>query len=412
MVNPRVPAMERLLASQPKAQSKRSWYEFRNEAGDGPTELFIYDVVDEWFGVSAELFARELNSIDTDEITVRINSPGGSVFDGIAILNALRGHKAKITTVVDGLAASIASVIAMAGDEVVMGRNSELMIHDASSVCVGQAKDMQSMADNLARASNNIASIYAEKAGGTADEWRTAMLGESWYSAEEAVAAGLADRVDKAPEGDKSKAKNAFDLSIYNYAGRDAAPKPPVPGTSTPLATEASEVNKGKEVTIVTTLNEGLAERLGVKADADDETILSALDEALKEQVEETAPPVVEQEPTPEQIAASVAKSGGLIVDAAALAELQARAARGDEARTKQEKAERAAAVENAIHTGRIAPAQRDAWLNRLETDPTEAERLTNLAPVYPVGQEIGHAGTPVTDADDAIYAALFGTGA
>lgn len=406
MVNPRIPAMERLLASQPKAQSKRSWYEFRNESGDGPTELFIYDVVDEWFGVSAELFARELNSIDADEITVRINSPGGSVFDGIAILNALRGHKAKITTVVDGLAASIASVIAMAGDEIVMGRNSELMIHDASSVCVGQAKDMQSMADNLARASNNIASIYAEKAGGTVDEWRTAMLGESWYSAEEAVAAGLADRVDKAPEDDKSKAKNAFDLSIYNHAGRAAAPTPPVPGSTTPLATEA-EVEKEKEAIPMATLNEGLAERLGINADADDETILSALDEALNEQTTEPAPVV--QEPTPEQVAASVARSGGLIVDAAALAELQARAARGDEARTRQEAAERSAAVENAIHSGRIAPAQRETWLNRLETDPSEAERLNNLAPVYPVGQEIGHAGAPLADNDDAIYEALFG---
>ena len=155
------------------------------------------------------------------------------------------------------------------------------------------------------------------------------------------------------------------------------------------------------------TLNEGLAERLGINADADDETILSALDEALNEQTTEPAPVV--QEPTPEQVAASVARSGGLIVDAAALAELQARAARGDEARTRQEAAERSAAVENAIHSGRIAPAQRETWLNRLETDPSEAERLSNLAPVYPVGQEIGHAGAPLADNDDAIYEALFG---
>ena len=393
--------MERLLAAQPKAQAGRSWYEFRNEA-DGPTELFIYDVIDEWFGVSAEMFARDLAAIDATEITVRINSPGGSVFDGIAILNALRGHKAKITTVVDGLAASAASFIAMAGDEVVMGRNSEMMIHDASGICIGNAQDMETMHANLERVSANIASIYAERTGGTADEWRAAMLAETWYSANEAVAAGLADRVDTAQKDDKAKAKNAFDLSIFNYAGRDAAPTPSVPGTSTPLATEASEVSKGKEAIPMATLNEGLVERLGIDADADDETILSALDEALAERASE--------EPAPAPAPAAQLPEGVVAIDAATLAELQASARRGEEARTRQEATERASAVENAVRTGRIAPAQRETWLNRLETDPAEVNVLNTLAPVYPVGKEIGHAGAGDNVVDDleAIYASVY----
>ncbi|HEY9315796.1 head maturation protease, ClpP-related [Williamsia sp.] len=394
--------MERLLAAQPKNTTGRSWYEFRNE-GDGPTELFIYDVIDEWFGVSAEMLARDLAALDTTEITVRINSPGGNVFEGIAILNALRGHKAKITTVIDGLAASAASFIAMAGDEIVMGRNSEMMIHDASGICIGNAKEMADMTTNLERVSANIASIYAERTGGTEDEWRAAMLAETWYSADEAVAAGLADRV--AEQDKDTKAKNAFDLSIFNYAGRQAAPTPPVPGPPTPLATEASEVNKGKEVTTVTTLNEGLAERLGIAADANDETVLSALDEALAERA---APEPVEQQQAP----AAQLPAGIVAIDEAALTALQARAARGDEARTRQEASERVSAVENAVRTGRIAPAQRESWLNRLATDPSEATVLDSLAPVYPVGNEIGHAGSPVDNADtdsDAIWAELYG---
>ena len=393
MVDTRIPAVERLLASQPKNLNGRSWYEFRNEA-DGPVELFIYDVIDEWFGVSAEMFARDLAAIDVPEITVRINSPGGSVFEGIAILNSLRGHKAKITTVVDGIAASAASFIAMAGDEIVMNRNSQLMIHDASAVCIGNAKDMADMQEHLDRMSANIATIYAERAGGTVEEWRAAMLAESWYSADEAVEAGLADRVEAVKE--PAKAKNSFDLSIFNYAGRQAAPTP------TPLATEASEVNERKEAIPMATLNEGLVERLGIDADADDETILSALDEALAERASE--------EPAPAPAPAAQLPEGVVAIDAATLAELQASARRGEEARTRQEVTERASAVENAVRAGRISPAQRETWLNRLETDPAEVNVLNTLAPVYPVGKEIGHAGAGDNVVDDleVIYASVY----
>jgi ATP-dependent protease ClpP protease subunit len=103
-----------------------------------------------------------------------------------------------------------------------MAKNSELMIHDAWGLCVGNADDMVKMAGELDHFSDNIASIYAAKAGGDIAVWRAAMKAETWYSAEEAVAAGLADRVD----GAKSAAKNEFDLTVYQYAGREHAPAP------------------------------------------------------------------------------------------------------------------------------------------------------------------------------------------
>jgi ATP-dependent Clp endopeptidase proteolytic subunit ClpP len=159
----------------------------------------------------------------TSEIRLHINSPGGEVFEGIAILNALRAHSARVVAVVDGIAASAASFIACGADELVMAENSELMIHDAWGLCVGNAADMRETAGMLDHLSDNIASVYAKKAGTDVAAWRAAMSTETWYSAEEAVAAGLADRVDGAAT---SEAKNRYDLSIFNYAGRSEAPAP------------------------------------------------------------------------------------------------------------------------------------------------------------------------------------------
>lgn len=190
--------------------------------------LRLYDPVDSWggeWGVSAKEFAAALDELpDTvEEIRLHINSPGGEVFEGIALLNALRNHPARVVAVVDGLAASAASFIACGADEVVMARNSELMIHDAWGLCVGNADDMRQLAEMLDQISDNIASIYAEKAGGDIADWRAAMARETWYSADEAVEAGLADRVDKKQA---DAAKNRFDLTIFTYAGREAAPEP------------------------------------------------------------------------------------------------------------------------------------------------------------------------------------------
>lgn len=199
------------------------------DVADGVATIRLYDPIDswgEWWGVSAKELAQTVDQLPADvtEIQLHINSPGGDVFDGIAIMNTLRATNARVVAIVDGIAASAASFVAVAADEVVMAPNSELMIHDAWGLCVGNAAEMTAMAGLLAHLSDNIASIYAAKAGGTVAEWRAAMERESWYSAEEAVAIGLADRVDTtAPAG---TASNRFDLSIFNYAGRAAAPPP------------------------------------------------------------------------------------------------------------------------------------------------------------------------------------------
>lgn len=170
----------------------RRWYSIR--AAARVADVYIYNEIGAW-GISAQQFAGELAALDVDAITLRINSPGGEVFDGIAIHSVLVNHQATVTVVVDGIAASIASVIAMAGDQVVMNFGSRMMIHDAQGIAFGDATEMTKMATQLEAESDNIAGFYARKAGGTPEEWRDRMKVESWYTADQAVEIGLADRV-------------------------------------------------------------------------------------------------------------------------------------------------------------------------------------------------------------------------
>ena len=213
---------------------------------EGVASLSLFDPIDSWgdsWGGSAKEVAKVVAQIPADatEIRLHINSPGGDVFDGIAVLNTLRSHGARFVAVVDGLAASAASFIAAGADELIMAPNSELMIHDAWGGAVGNAADMAAMAELLDHVSDNIASIYAAKAGGDVATWRAAMRAESWFTADEAVAAGLADSVAERTSGE---AKNRFDLSIFQFAGRDSAPAPVLaesPGAVAPEVDEAPE---------------------------------------------------------------------------------------------------------------------------------------------------------------------------
>lgn len=190
----------------------------------------LYDVIDSWgdvWGVSAKEFAAVLDDLgDVAQIDLHVNSPGGEAMEGVAILNLLRNHPARVVATVDGLAASAASFIAVGADETIMARNSQLMIHDAWGLCVGNAQDMTDLADALNKLSDNLASIYADKAGGTMEDWRGAMQSETWYNADEAVSAGLADSMEAKAE---PVPQDRFDLSMFAHNGRTDAPEPFIP---------------------------------------------------------------------------------------------------------------------------------------------------------------------------------------
>ena len=255
----------------------RAWWRITNAATPAKPRtatLDIYDEIGPW-GTTAKDLVKQLRALDVDEIQMHVNSPGGDYFDGIAILNSLRDHPARVVATVDGLAASAASFIVMAGDEIVMARNSELMIHEASGFAMGDSDTMRDLAQRLDHISDNIASVYAERAGGDVEDWRDAMHAETWYSAQEAVDAGLADRVaePKAPSGDVPK--NRFDYSIFNYAGRVAAPAP-----SFPAAKAGTNDPQPKEGGAMADLAK-LREVLGLNPDSSDDEVRAAVSAQL-----------------------------------------------------------------------------------------------------------------------------------
>jgi len=210
--------------TRPKARVSKDWYRIENKSG-APSEVYIYDEIG-GFGVTSGTFLNDIRGLE-GPVALHLNSPGGDVFDGLAIYQALKNRTEETTVHVDGLAASIASVIAMGADKVIMAPKAQLMIHEGFTAAVGDAADMRKLADLLDRTSDNIASVYTDKAGGTVDFWRNRMREETWYSAQEALDAGLVDEV----EG-MTRQRDSFDLSMYNHAGRDKAPAPVIKDTA------------------------------------------------------------------------------------------------------------------------------------------------------------------------------------
>lgn len=191
-------------------------------AADGALEVYVYgDIVhDAWF--AGESSARSVADIlaeykQVKDISVHINSFGGSAFDGIAIYNALKRHPANVTVHVDGVAASAASIVAMAGDTVKVAKGAMMMIHNASAGARGGASEMASAAEMLSKLDAQIAEVYAERGNKDTAHFRTLMDAETWLGGTEAVALGLADEMTEA-----LAVAAYFDPAVYGYAN---APK-------------------------------------------------------------------------------------------------------------------------------------------------------------------------------------------
>ena len=376
----------------------------------GVATIRLYDPVDSWggpFGVSAKEFVDTLDALpeETEEIRLLINCPGGEVWEGMAIYNSLRSHKARVVTVVEGLAASAASFIAMAGDEVIMRPASEMMIHDAWIVGIGNADGLREIADRIDAETMLIAGIYAEKAGTAVDMWREAMRAETWFSPSEAVEAGLVDRVESGVPSPAASA-NRFNLASFNYAGRRDAPAPAVQASSA-----LAEDNR-KESSMADLMNE-LRQRLGVAdADADEGTILAALDEALAEQAQEPVdddPKDVSPDEDPEDEAPANTVEPDeetVVLDKEVYADLLARAEKGDEfdEKTTREAAEEF--VQNAIDAGKLSAASKDRWVTRVLGDPEDAKaRINQMASGRVPREELGRGGSD-NEASDNLSAA------
>lgn len=193
-----------------------------NKAGSEAT-VYLYDYID-WLGVTAEAFVKDLNGIDADTIHLRVNSPGGSVFDARAIYTALKQHKAKVVAHIDGIAASAASFIVLAADEVEIVDGGFFMIHNAMNLVdiIGYfntsdhdqlSADLDKSKQMLAKVDESLVNDYAKKTGLGKDEIRSMMEAETWLDAGEAVEKGFADRVY-----DGEVVDGRYDLSMFANA--------------------------------------------------------------------------------------------------------------------------------------------------------------------------------------------------
>lgn len=376
------------------------------------TEIVMYGGVG--WEIDAQGVLAALKDVEGD-VTVRMNSGGGDAFEGVAIKNVLRSHAGHVTVIVEGLAASAASVIAVGGaDRLIMRPGAELMIHDAWTFVDGNAADLEKTAADLERTSQAMAEIYADKAGTSPEVMRQMMRDETWFSAQEAVDAGLADAVEDGRVRAEPVVAAAGRGPRFAYAGRSHAPTPKI-------LKEENDVAFMSEV----------AKRLGMTdADLSEDSVLAALDETLAEQVNEPGEPeeveqvgdaaVAEVEAEPVEDAApaeddadapeSESETAGgeepaaedsdaaevVTLNKAVYEDLLERAGRVDEL-DRVAAAERAAALidTDGIKAGRLLGWQREAWVERAveNYDATRASLLA-LSPGTVNVAERGVAGS------------------
>ncbi len=216
-------------------------FQVENATGDEAT-IYLYDVIDNWFGVDSETFNKELAAITAPVINLRINSPGGDVFDAVAMHTALAQHPSKVVAHIDGLAASAATYVALAAEEVTMSSGSLFMIHQAWCICAGNSVDMRKQAELLDKVDGSIAAFYQEKTGLGEKKIMDWMADETWFTAEEASEHGFVDSVFTKGE----KASNRYDLSAYSNAPKideEISPPKPIFNARTPLYARLTEIS-------------------------------------------------------------------------------------------------------------------------------------------------------------------------
>lgn len=233
----------KLLADNRQVPIRR--FEVRAEADGDEAEIFLYEpIVDDeleaewWGGVAPESFVKALRQIDASTIHLRINSPGGSVPAARAIEQALREHKARVVVHIDGLAASAATFVAMAGDEIVMAKGALFMIHKAWTIAWGNADDLMQTAALLEKIDGTLVETYAERTEQPPQTIADWMAAETWFTAQEALDAGFVDRIANA-EAESEAQASAWNLSAYAKAPAAVqTPAPPEPSAQPQAAAE------------------------------------------------------------------------------------------------------------------------------------------------------------------------------
>ena len=205
------------------ARSKKTAASIRSEASGDVAAIYVYDVIDSYWGASAKGMVEAFAAIGGKDVALHVNSPGGDVFEARAMVSAVRAHQAKghkVTAYIDGLAASAATYLALSGDEVHIADGGMFMVHNSWTLAWGDKTEMRSIADLLDKIDGTIHSDYARKTGAKAEQITAWMDAETWFTAQEAKDAGFVDSVIEPPKATDAKAAR------WNLAAYPNAPKP------------------------------------------------------------------------------------------------------------------------------------------------------------------------------------------
>ena len=269
------------------------WYAIQQTA-DGEAEIAIYDEIG-FGGVSAKTFLAELKKLSGQRVHLRINSVGGSVVEGAAIYNALRRHKGGLVVHIDALAASMASVIAMAGDETLIADNALVMIHNPWGMTMGDADELRKEADILDKLKATLVNAYVRKTGMEAEQVAQMMDDETWLDATEAVALGFADAIEDGIEAAASitpeaararfdKFSNSMRKPAKNRKAEEAAPEVVEPAVEAPVTDEAVDISEENMTAELQAKVDALQAELNAKVEAD--TARAQADEVTAKELE------------------------------------------------------------------------------------------------------------------------------
>lgn len=403
-------------------------------------DILIYGEIG--WDVTASSVREQLERAEGSDVTVHIDSPGGDAYEGLAMMNALRLYPGEVTTRIEGMAASAASIVAAgAGGRVEILKHAEIMVHEAWVYTSGNAEDMVKTANDLERVSENIATVYADRTGKTVDECRDIMRAETWFTADEAVAFGLADEVivpatSKQPKPVEARYSTKV-LARYRYGGREQAPRPDITNHAPDTGQEVNMTDPikalaqalGKTTDEVTTAFSAIfnLEPTAEPGQAEDENATpteSTEDAPADEDTEETdtADEQATDEDAAEETAADKDEATGdegtgdtdgddgedkvkasadnddyVLVPREHLDFLTKAAALATDAAERQDKADKAAEVDKWIEEGRFSAALRSKALSAMETDPDTARSVWGSLPVNTINRKESGYGVDTT---------------
>lgn len=195
----------------------------RAETQGEAAHVYLYDVIDAWFGVSAQMMVDALKSASGKTVHLHINSPGGDVFESVAMATAIAAHDGDVIAHIDGVAASAATRVALAAKEVRIADSGLMMIHNSWTIAWGNSEEIRKTADLLDKVDTGIVADYARKTGASDQQIRDWMAAETWFNAQEALDNKFVDAIDATTQGAANK---AWDLSAYQNAPKRQEPAP------------------------------------------------------------------------------------------------------------------------------------------------------------------------------------------